>query len=37
MAHHLAEIERDGFTIVEDAIEPALCDALAEDLLRIER
>jgi ectoine hydroxylase-related dioxygenase (phytanoyl-CoA dioxygenase family) len=37
VAHHLAEIERDGFTIVEDAIEPALCDALAEDLLRIER
>jgi len=37
VAAHLAEIERDGFTIVEDAIEPALCDALAADLLRIER
>ncbi len=34
---HLAEIERQGFTIVEDAIEPAFVDALAEDLLRIER
>jgi ectoine hydroxylase-related dioxygenase (phytanoyl-CoA dioxygenase family) len=37
VAAHLAAIERDGFTIVEDAIEPALCDALAADLLRIER
>jgi ectoine hydroxylase-related dioxygenase (phytanoyl-CoA dioxygenase family) len=37
VAAHLAEIERDGFTIVADAIEPALCDALAADLLRIER
>jgi len=37
VASHLAEIERDGFTIVEDAIEPGLCDALAADLLRIER
>jgi ectoine hydroxylase-related dioxygenase (phytanoyl-CoA dioxygenase family) len=34
---HLERIERDGFTIVEDAIEPALVDALAEDLLRVER
>ncbi|HEX5065164.1 MAG TPA: phytanoyl-CoA dioxygenase family protein, partial [Myxococcota bacterium] len=37
VARHLEEIERDGFTIVEDAIEPALVDALADDLLRIER
>jgi ectoine hydroxylase-related dioxygenase (phytanoyl-CoA dioxygenase family) len=37
VAAHLAEIERDGFTIVADAIEPGLCDALAADLLRIER
>jgi ectoine hydroxylase-related dioxygenase (phytanoyl-CoA dioxygenase family) len=37
LASHLAEIERDGFTIVEDAIEPGLCDALTADLLRIER
>jgi ectoine hydroxylase-related dioxygenase (phytanoyl-CoA dioxygenase family) len=34
---HLARIERDGFTIVEDAIEPDLLEALSEDLLRIER
>jgi ectoine hydroxylase-related dioxygenase (phytanoyl-CoA dioxygenase family) len=37
LAAHLAEIAQDGFTIVEDAIEPGLCDALAADLLRIER
>ena len=34
---HLERIERDGYTIVEKAIEPELVDALAEDLLRIER
>ncbi|MFM7142098.1 MAG: phytanoyl-CoA dioxygenase family protein [Alphaproteobacteria bacterium] len=34
---HLRRIERDGFTIVEDAIEPDLLDALDEDLLRLER
>ena len=34
---HLARIARDGFSIVEDAIEPDLLDAVAEDLLRIER
>jgi ectoine hydroxylase-related dioxygenase (phytanoyl-CoA dioxygenase family) len=34
---HLERIERDGYTIVEDAIEPDLVDALAEDLLRLER
>jgi ectoine hydroxylase-related dioxygenase (phytanoyl-CoA dioxygenase family) len=37
VSHHLKEIEVSGFTIVEDAIEPAFLDALAEDLLRIER
>lgn len=34
---HLERIERDGYTLVEKAIEPELVDALAEDLLRIER
>jgi len=34
---HLAEIGRTGFTIVEDAIEPDLIEALAEDLRRLER
>ena len=34
---HLDAIARDGFTIVEDAIEPALVDALHDDLLRLER
>jgi ectoine hydroxylase-related dioxygenase (phytanoyl-CoA dioxygenase family) len=37
VATHLARIERDGFTIIEDAIEPELVEALALDLLRIER
>ena len=33
---HVARIARDGYTLVEDAIEPALIDALADDLLRLE-
>jgi ectoine hydroxylase-related dioxygenase (phytanoyl-CoA dioxygenase family) len=37
LAGHLERIERDGYTIVEDAIEPALLDELADDLLRLER
>lgn len=34
---HLERIERDGYTIVEDAIEPALVDELSGDLLLLER
>lgn len=34
---HLADIERDGFTVVEDAIEPELIDRLREDIERLER
>ena len=34
---HLAHIARDGFTIVENAIEPALIDALGASLERLER
>jgi ectoine hydroxylase-related dioxygenase (phytanoyl-CoA dioxygenase family) len=34
---HLERIARDGYTVVEDAIEPELVDALADDLLRLER
>jgi ectoine hydroxylase-related dioxygenase (phytanoyl-CoA dioxygenase family) len=34
---HADRIARDGFTIVENAIEPELVDALHEDLLRLER
>ncbi len=34
---HVARVERDGYTLVEDAIEPELLDALAADLLRLER
>ena len=34
---HVAEIEEQGYTIVPDAIEPDLVDALNDDLLRLER
>ena len=34
---HVQEIAEQGYTIVEDAIEPDLVDALAEDLVRLER
>jgi ectoine hydroxylase-related dioxygenase (phytanoyl-CoA dioxygenase family) len=34
---HFARIERDGYTILERAIEPDLIDELDEDLRRIER
>src|SRR4051812_13859301 len=34
---HVARIADDGYTIVEDAIEPDLVDALHDDLLRLER
>ncbi len=34
---HVARVARDGYTIVEDAIEVDLVDALADDLLRLER
>jgi ectoine hydroxylase-related dioxygenase (phytanoyl-CoA dioxygenase family) len=34
---HVRRIEADGYTIIENAIEPALVAALAEDLERLER
>jgi ectoine hydroxylase-related dioxygenase (phytanoyl-CoA dioxygenase family) len=34
---HVERVQRDGYTVVEDAIEPALIDALEKDLARIER
>jgi ectoine hydroxylase-related dioxygenase (phytanoyl-CoA dioxygenase family) len=37
VARHVERIARDGYTIVEGAIEPALVDALADDLARLER
>jgi ectoine hydroxylase-related dioxygenase (phytanoyl-CoA dioxygenase family) len=37
MESHLERIERDGYTIVERAIEPDLVEALHADLLRLER
>ena len=33
---HLKAIERDGYTIVEDAVEPAVVESLLEDLARLE-
>jgi len=35
--NHVKRIADDGYTIVEDAIDPALVDALNNDLARIER
>src|SRR6187200_976828 len=37
LAGHLERIQRDGYTIVEDAIDPQLIDALVDDLNRLER
>jgi ectoine hydroxylase-related dioxygenase (phytanoyl-CoA dioxygenase family) len=34
--HHVAQVKRDGFTVIEDAIDPALLDTLAIDLLHLE-
>jgi len=34
---HVARVQRDGFTIIEGAIEPSLIDALNEALARLER
>lgn len=34
---HVEQVQRDGYTVVRDAIEPALVDAIARDLARIER
>jgi ectoine hydroxylase-related dioxygenase (phytanoyl-CoA dioxygenase family) len=36
-AAHVERVRRDGYTIVEDAIEPALVDELAAALVRLER
>ena len=36
VSHHAGRITRDGYTIVEDAIEPAVVDELAETVTRLE-
>jgi ectoine hydroxylase-related dioxygenase (phytanoyl-CoA dioxygenase family) len=36
LANHVDAIARDGYTIVEDAIDPGLVDALTDDLTRLE-
>jgi len=37
VAGHVAEIANKGWTVLEDAIDPSLVEALAEDLARLER
>jgi ectoine hydroxylase-related dioxygenase (phytanoyl-CoA dioxygenase family) len=37
VAEHVERVARDGYTIVEDAIEPELVDGLLDDLHRLER
>ena len=37
LERHKAAIDRDGYTIVENAIEPDFIEALNDDLLRLER
>jgi ectoine hydroxylase-related dioxygenase (phytanoyl-CoA dioxygenase family) len=37
LAHHLARIDADGYTIVEDAVEPELLAALRDTIRRLER
>jgi ectoine hydroxylase-related dioxygenase (phytanoyl-CoA dioxygenase family) len=37
LAGHLERMQRDGFTIVEDAIDPATTRALRDDVWRLER
>jgi ectoine hydroxylase-related dioxygenase (phytanoyl-CoA dioxygenase family) len=37
LASHLERMKRDGFTILEDAIEPAVVAQLREDVRRLER
>ena len=36
VADHLARIERDGYTIVEDAFSASFADGLLDDLARLE-
>src|SRR5690606_15625984 len=37
LAHHLARIEEDGYTVLEGAIEPELVVALRDTIRRLER
>jgi ectoine hydroxylase-related dioxygenase (phytanoyl-CoA dioxygenase family) len=37
IASHVDRIAAEGYTVIEDAIEPAVVDALADDLARLER
>jgi ectoine hydroxylase-related dioxygenase (phytanoyl-CoA dioxygenase family) len=37
LADHLERMKRDGFTIVEGAIEPSLVETLRDDIFRLER
>jgi ectoine hydroxylase-related dioxygenase (phytanoyl-CoA dioxygenase family) len=37
LADHAQRVKAEGYTIVEDAIDPSLCDEIAADLQRLER
>jgi ectoine hydroxylase-related dioxygenase (phytanoyl-CoA dioxygenase family) len=37
LEQHLDRIDEDGYTVIEDAIDPELLDALGDDLARLER
>ena len=37
LAEHKTRIDRDGYTILEGAVDPDLVDALSDDLVRLER
>ena len=37
IATHTERIARDGYTIIENALDPALVDALVADTVRLER
>jgi len=37
VAKHAEQVKADGYTVVEGAIDPELCDEIGEDLLRLEK
>jgi ectoine hydroxylase-related dioxygenase (phytanoyl-CoA dioxygenase family) len=37
LQEHVSEVQSRGWTVIEDAVDPALVDALSEDLDRLER
>ncbi|HVX20470.1 MAG TPA: phytanoyl-CoA dioxygenase family protein [Acidimicrobiales bacterium] len=37
LAGHLGRVDRDGYTVLPGAVAPDLCDAIADDVLRLEK